>query len=209
MNEDGTESLMASDTAKKVFKVWRNLAETPNGLGDGSKEETGATWTAPFANGKIGIMPYPNTSIAAIIEAEAQGGFKCGVCPIPGTKAGDGSTFLGGDAMGISKDCKNLDQAWNFLAWLMTDEAQQKVFADNNDTASNLAVLADGYKDADERVRTFNSTIEHGNTPVSVNFNEAFNAAGSPWQILVQDAVWGDESKIDADNEAITDVLAQ
>lgn len=208
MNGDGTEALLGSDSAKAMLKVWRNLADTPNGLGDGSKEETGATWTAPFANGKIGVMPYPNTSIAAVIEAEAKGGFKCGVCPIPGTKEGEGSTFLGGDAMGISKDCKNVDQAWNFLAWLMSADAQKQVFADNGDTASNLKVLKEDYADADERVQTFNGTVAAGHTPVSANFNEAFNAAGSPWQILVQDAVWGDESKIDDDNDAITDILA-
>lgn len=209
MNEDGTEANLASDSAKATLKVWRNLAETPGGLGEGSKEETGATWTAPFANGVIGVMPYPNTSVAAIIEAEANGGFKCGVCAIPGNEPGTSSTYLGGDAMGISKDCKNVDQAWNFICWLMSEEAQQQVFADNNDTASNLKVLANGYENADERVRTFNATIETGHTPKSINFNEAFNAAGSPFQILVQDAVWGDESKIDADNQAITDVLAQ
>lgn len=209
ISEDGTEAYLNSDTAKSILKVWRNLAETPNGLGDGSKEETGATWTAPFANGNIGVMPYPNTSIASIIEAEADGGFECGVCIIPGTEAGDGSTYLGGDAMGISRNCEHVDQAWNFIAWLMTEEAQQEVFADNNDTASNLKVLANGYENADERVKTFNATIEHGHTPKAIYFNEAFNAAGSPWQILIQDAVWGDESKIDEDNQAITDVLSQ
>ena len=209
ISEDGTEAYLNSDTAKSILKVWRNLAETPNGLGDGSKEETGATWTAPFANGNIGVMPYPNTSIASIIEAEADGGFECGVCIIPGTEAGDGSTYLGGDAMGISRNCEHVDQAWNFIAWLMTEEAQQEVFADNNDTASNLKVLANGYENADERVKTFNATIEYGHTPKAIYFNEAFNAAGSPWQILIQDAVWGDESKIDEDNQAITDVLSQ
>ena len=209
LSEDGTEAYLNSDTAKEVLKVWRNLAETPNGLGDGSKEETGATWTAPFANGNIGVMPYPNTSIASIIEAEADGGFECGVCIIPGTKEGDGSTYLGGDAMGISRNCQHVDQAWNFIAWLMTEEAQQEVFADNNDTASNLKTLAEGYENADERVKAFNATIEYGHTPKAIYFNEAFNAAGSPFQILIQDAVWGDESKIDADNQAITDTLSQ
>ena len=209
LSEDGTESLLASDTAKAVYKTWRNLAETENGLGAGSQEETGATWTAPFANGVIGVMPYPNTSVTAIIEAEAEGGFRVGVCPIPGTKEGTSATYNGGDAMGISKNCQHVEQAWNFIAWLMTEEAQQEVFAANNDTASNLKVLANGYEDADERVKTSNATIETGHTPKSVNFNEAVNAAGSPWQILIQDAVWGDESKIDEDNQAITDVLSQ
>lgn len=211
MNDDGTVATLTNDSAKATFKVWRDLADTPNGLGDGSREETGATWTAPFANGAIGVMPYPNTSVTALIEAESKGGFHVGVCPIPGTKDGKSSTFLGGDAMGLSKDCKHVDQAWNFLYWLMSEDAQKKVFADNADTASNVKVLESAYADADERVKTINSVIIDGNgqTPVSANFNEAFNAAGSPWQILVQNQVWGDDTTLEADNQAITDVLAQ
>ena len=194
MNADGTEATLNNDSMKAVLDAYKTLAETDNGLGAGSKEETGATWTAPFANGNIGVMPYPNTSVTALIEAEADGGFEVGVAPIPGTKEGKTSTFLGGDAMGISKDCKNVAQAWNFLSWLMSSEAQKEVFADNGDTASNIETLKTAYADADERVQTINSVIIDGNgqTPKSAAFNEAFNAAGSPWQLLIQNAVWGD-----------------
>lgn len=195
---------------KAVLDAYKELANTTNGLGAGSKEETGATWTAPFANGNIGVMPYPNTSSTALFEAEKDGGFEVGVTPIPGTKEGKTSTFLGGDAMGISKDCKHVAQAWNFLAWLMSDDAQKEVFAANGDTASNIQTLKTAYDDADPRVQTINSVIIDGNgqTPKSAAFNEAFNAAGSPWQLLIQNAVWGD-GDLKADNQAITDVLGQ
>lgn len=211
MNEDGTEAMLNNDSMKAVLDGYKELADTTNGLGAGSKEETGATWTAPFANGKIGVMPYPNTSSTALFEAEEDGGFEVGVTPIPGTKEGKTSTFLGGDAMGISKDCKNVAQAWNFLAWLMSEDAQKEVFADNGDTASNIATLKNAYETADERVKIINSVIIDGNgqTPKSVNFNEAFNAAGSPWQLLIQNAVWGDGNSLKADNQAVTDVLGQ
>ncbi len=210
MNEDGTEATLNNDSMKAVLDAYKELADTTNGLGAGSKEETGATWTAPFANGKIGVMPYPNTSSTALFEAEADGGFEVGVTPIPGTKEGKTSTFLGGDAMGISKDCKNVAQAWNFLAWLMSNDAQTEVFADNGDTASNIQTLKTAYDDADPRVQTINSVIIDGNgkTPKSAAFNEAFNAAGSPWQLLIQNAVWG-TGDLKADNQAITDVLGQ
>ncbi|WP_288541340.1 sugar ABC transporter substrate-binding protein [uncultured Bifidobacterium sp.] len=210
MNDDGTEATLNNDSMKGVLDAYKELADTANGLGAGSKEETGATWTAPFANGKIGVMPYPNTSTTALFDAEKDGGFEVGVTPIPGTKEGKTSTFLGGDAMGISKDSKHVAQAWNFLSWLMSDDAQKEVFADNGDTASNIQTLKTAYQDADPRVQTINSVIIDGNgkTPKSAAFNEAFNAAGSPWQLLVQNAVWG-KSDLKADNQAITDVLNQ
>ena len=209
MNKDGSEATLDNDSMKGVLDAYKELANTTNGLGAGSKEETGATWTAPFANGKIGVMPYPNTSTTALFDAEKDGGFEVGVAPIPGTKEGKTSTFLGGDAMGISKDSKHVAQAWNFLYWLMQSDAQKEVFADQGDTASNIQTLKTAYKDADPRIQTINSVIIDGNgqTPKSLAFNEAFNAAGSPWQLLVQNAVWG-SGDLKADNKAVTDVLS-
>ena len=209
MNADGTEATLDNDSMTAVLDAYKELANTTNGLGAGSKEETGATWTAPFANGNIGVMPYPNTSSTALFEAEKDGGFEVGVTPIPGTKEGKTSTFLGGDAMGISKDSKHVAQAWNFLYWLMQSDAQKEVFADQGDTASNIQTLKTAYKDADPRIQTINSVIIDGNgqTPKSPAFNEAFNAAGSPWQLLVQNAVWG-SGDLKADNKAVTDVLS-
>ena len=209
MNKDGSEATLDNDSMKGVLDAYKELANTTNGLGAGSKEETGATWTAPFANGNIGVMPYPNTSSTALFEAEKDGGFEVGVTPIPGTKEGRTSTFLGGDAMGISKDSKHVAQAWNFLYWLMQSDAQKEVFADQGDTASNIQTLKTAYKDADPRIQTINSVIIDGNgqTPKSPAFNEAFNAAGSPWQLLVQNAVWG-SGDLKADNKAVTDVLS-
>lgn len=209
MNKDGSEATLDNDSMKGVLDAYKELANTTNGLGAGSKEGTGATWTAPFANGKIGVMPYPNTSTTALFDAEKDGGFEVGVAPIPGTKEGKTSTFLGGDAMGISKDSKHVAQAWNFLYWLMQSDAQKEVFADQGDTASNIQTLKTAYKDADPRIQTINSVIIDGNgqTPKSPAFNEAFNAAGSPWQLLVQNAVWG-SGDLKADNKAVTDVLS-
>ena len=178
MNKDGSEATLDNDSMKGVLDAYKELANTTNGLGAGSKEETGATWTAPFANGKIGVMPYPHTSTTALFDAEKDGGFEVGVAPIPGTKEGKTSTFLGGDAMGISKDSKHVAQAWNFLYWLMQSDAQKEVFADQGDTASNIQTLKTAYKDADPRIQTINSVIIDGNgqTPKSPAFNEAFNA---------------------------------
>lgn len=206
INADGTKAEVDSDPANAVYEAYRELNETANGLGAGSQEETGATWTAPFAEGRVGVMPYPFTAVTGMFEGNA---FDVGVSGIPGTESGKVSTFLGGDALGISSSCGDVDAAWDFMSWLMTAEAQQEVFADNNDTASNLKVLADGYKDADPRTLIANDTIQYGRTPVAVNFNEAFNAAGSPWQLLVQNAVFGSGDSLAADNEAVTAILSQ
>ena len=48
-----------------------------------------------------------------------------------------------------------------------------------------------------------------GDTPVALNFQQAFNAPNSPWLTLVRNAVLGDDRLVDKDNDGITSVLGQ
>lgn len=203
LSADGTEALLASDSAKELYTIYRELNEG-GAVGVGSKEETGTTWTAPFQEGKVGVMSYPNTLLTTVIEA----GIDVGVGPIPGIDGGE-STFLGGDAMGISKDSKNVEQAWHFLSWMLAEETQLNVVAKSGDVVSRVSLLDNEYSAADPRTLTINKVVEHGRTPVSVNFSEAFNAAGSPWITLFRNATFGDGATVDIDNEAITEILSQ
>ena len=129
MNAEGTASNLNGTAAKEVYAMWRELNQA-GAVAPASKEETGATWVGDFQQGKIGVMPYPATLLAT-----ADKSVKVGVTPIPGVDGGQ-STFIGGDGIGISKDSKVTDQAWNFLSWLMSDAAQVEVLAKTNSTVA-------------------------------------------------------------------------
>ena len=45
---------------------------------------------------------------------------------------------------------------------------------------------------------TINEVAGKGETPVALNFQQAFNAPNSPWLTLVRDAVLGDGGKVDS-----------
>lgn len=203
LSEDGTESLMDGEAAQEVYATYARLQEA-GAIGAGSREETGATWTAPFSNGEVGVMQYPNTAVAAAVEA----GIDVGVTPIPGVDGGQ-STFLGGDAMGISKDSENVAQAWNFLAWMLSDETQLEVIAKAGDVPGRISLLENEYASADPIALTMNKVVEDGRTPVAPYFAEAFNASGSPWVTLFRNAVFDGTDTVDEDNAAITEILAQ
>lgn len=200
MNADGTQALLASDSAKKIYATWRDLwqsgAVTPS-----SKDEAGPTWTAAFTEGKVGIMMYPATLLSSTP-------FDAGVAGIPGPDGG-ASTFLGGDGIGISKDSTKSDQAWNFLTWMLSEDAQVGVLAKDGDVVSRADFATNEYSSADPRVLTINQVAAKGGTPVALNFQEAFNSPTSPWLELVRNAVLGDGSTIDKDNDAISAVLSQ
>lgn len=205
MNADGTESLLDGDSAKAVYKTWHDL-NAAGAIAPGAQDETGATWTAGFQNGQVGVMPYPATLLPTVAKT-----VDVGVAPIPGVNGG-GSTFIGGDGIGISKDSAKSDQAWNFLSWLMSKEAQVDVLAAGGTTPSRSDLADNQYSQADPRVAVINevAAAADSKTPFAPNFQTAFNATGSPWVTLLRDQVFGDgdAAKLESDNEAITAALA-
>ncbi|GAA2078122.1 ABC transporter substrate-binding protein [Microbacterium hatanonis] len=200
LGAEGTESLLASDTAQEVYATWKDLYDS-GAIAPGSAEETGATWVAEFQEGNVGIMPYPATLLSSL-------DFDAGVAGIPGVDDGV-STFVGGDGIGLSKDSKQAAQAWNFLSWLMSEDAQVEVLAKDGNAVSRSDLADNEYSAADPRLVTINEVASQGDTPVSANFQQAFNAPGSPWLTLVRNAVMGDGSSIEADNDEITAILNQ
>jgi multiple sugar transport system substrate-binding protein len=200
LSEDGTESLLASDTAQQVYDTWRDLWESGAVL-PSSQDEAGPTWTAGFTEGKVGLMMYPATLLSSTP-------FEAGVAGIPGPTGG-ASTFVGGDGIGISKDSEKGAQAWNFLNWLMSEEAQVEVLAKNNDVVARADFASNEYSEADERLVTINEVAAQGDTPVALNFQQAFNAPSSPWLTLIRNAVLGEGGTVEADNEEITSILQQ
>ena len=200
MNEDGTESLLNSDTAKDIYSTWNDLWESGAVL-PSSQDEAGPTWTAGFTEGNVGLMFYPATLLSSTP-------FDVGVAGIPGPEGG-ASTFVGGDGIGISKDSKKAAQAWNFLSWMMSEDAQVEVLAKDNDVVSRSDLSSNKYSDKDPRLVTINEVAANGDTPVALNFQQAFNAPGSPWLTLVRNAVLDGSDTVDADNEGITEILQQ
>ena len=199
MNEDGTESFLGGDEAKAVYAVYRGLAA--DGIaGPGTKDETGATWVAPFPDGNIGVMPMPSTMLGSMPATT-------GVAAIPGVDGGE-STFVGGDSIGISATSKNPDAAWDFLAWTLGDEAQVEVLAKNGDVVARTDLASNKYSEKDPRVVTINEVAGAGKTPFSLNFGAAFNDPNGPWLTLFRNQVFGDADSLDADNDARTNVLA-
>ncbi|QGU28864.1 sugar ABC transporter substrate-binding protein [Microbacterium oryzae] len=200
LSEDGTEAMLDGDAAQEIYATWKGLADD-GVLAPGSEDETGATWVAGFQEGKVGIMPYPATLLPSL-------SFDAGVAGLPGVDGG-ASTFVGGDSIGISKDSDLSGQAWNFLSWMMSEEAQVDVLAQGGNAVSRGDLADNEYASADPRLVAINEVAAQGDTPVATHFQEAFNAAGSPWLTLVRNEVLGDGGTLEEDNAALTEILSQ
>ena len=197
MNEDGTESFLASPEAQAVYDVWKGLVDD-DVVAPGYQDEAGATWVSIFPEGNVGVMPMPSTQLGLMPED-----LDVGVAPIPGIEGG-ASTFVGGDSIGIAANSEIPDQAWNFIAWTLSDEAQVEVVAENRDVVFRTDLASNRYSEQDERLVTINEVAAEGRTPYALRFGETFNDPQGPWLPLVRNYVLGDGTSLEEDNAAIT-----
>lgn len=202
MNEDGTQSLVDKSPMTDVFAVYRSLYEK-GVTGPTAKEEQGPTWTGFFPKGEIGVMPMPSTTLG-LMPAD----MKIGVAPIAGPDGGQ-STFVGGDSVGISATSQHPDEAWDFLAWSVSDEAQVEVMAKNKDVVARTDLADNKYSSADPRVVLINSLVAKGRTPYALKFGQTFNDPQGPWLRLAREAVFGDASKLASLNASVDQSLQQ
>ena len=92
-----------------------------------ARAETGETFHLRFGSGKIGMMGTGNFNITLAKEQNPDMDF--GIALLPGVKSGEVSSFAGGDIVTIPKGSKRVDDAVDFMKFLLSDETQVEVYA--------------------------------------------------------------------------------
>jgi len=186
LNDQGTASTVDNDTAAKVYDLYRKMYQ--NGIVPKAvKNESGPTWTQAFGEGKIGIQPMGATGLQGIKEGPD---LQVGVAPIPGLTGGS-SSFVGGDVLGIGSNSTHAAQAWDFISWTLSQDAQVNVVAKSRNITVRSDLADNSYAKADPRLGVFNKLAGEGQTPISINFGRTFNDPNGPWTATVIDAVFG------------------
>ncbi|WP_433003546.1 ABC transporter substrate-binding protein [Kribbella sp. CA-294648] len=204
LDAEGTKATVDSQQMTDVFALYRKLYEE-GVAAPASRDEAGPTWLGALQSGKVGIAPGPSVWLGLIEEK----GVKMGVAPIPGIDGGE-STFIGGDSIGIGATSGKQAQAWDFLAWTLSDDAQGEVVAKNKGVPVRTDLAANKYSKEAPRLVTINSLVAKGRTPYAKNFNASFNDPQSPWLQTVRGALFGDAgTSLRSGNSAITKSLQQ
>jgi multiple sugar transport system substrate-binding protein len=196
LNEDGTEAYLDSDAARAVYDIYQGLVDDDI-IAPGTRDEAGPTWTGVFPEGNIGVMPMPSTTLGLMPDD-----LDVGVAPIPGIEGGR-STFVGGDAIGIAHNSDVPDQAWHFLSWTLSEEAQIEVVAAHADVVGRTDLASNPYTEDDPRAVLINEMVGEGETPFSMNFGQTFNDPQGPWIPLFRHAVFEDGEDIEQHNDNI------
>jgi multiple sugar transport system substrate-binding protein len=176
-----------NDAFKAIFGLYRQLT-AENLVASGDKTQDGSTWPNNFLSGKVGMLALGSPIVGSLLSQHT---FDWGVTSLMAPDGSKTSTFVGGDVAGISKSSKHADQAWDFLAWTLGDDAQVNIIAKNGDLPCRTDLTGNQYTAADPRTKFIADGLANGVTPYALPFGDVFNNPNGPWVQTIQAAIYG------------------
>jgi multiple sugar transport system substrate-binding protein len=197
----GDEPLVG-EGVKQVLQFERDMVKSGN-VHESNRAENGETFHLQFGSGKVGMMGTGNFNIT--LAREQNPNMKFGIALLPGMKEGSSASFIGGDLLVIPKGSKRVDDAIDFMKFLISDEVQVEGYAKALNLTTRSDMVDNKYFKAEPLVQDVAKALSVGRTPYTTTFFEQINSPQGPWLQMLQRAYYTD----DALDEIIADAKEQ
>jgi multiple sugar transport system substrate-binding protein len=205
----GDEALVPEEAIAPVLE-WARMMHTEGHIDPAAQSEDGATFAQQFGSGRTGIMGTGNFNITLVSGAEGIEGqnpdMNFGVTLLPGFNTGDAASFLGGDIVVVPQGSERLDDAVDFMNFILSDEVQVEVYAKlyNMTTRTDPELIDNPYYAEVPLLTDVAAAIEIGQTPFTLKFFEMINSPQGPWLQMLQRVYYSDDdiSTVIADAKA-------
>ena len=207
LSADFSEPTLTDPIVKDALQLYRTMWEEKL-IPEGAQVDDGANFVNAFGTGKIGMAGTGAFGINTYKKDFPDLDF--GVSLLPG-KDGGTASFGGGDVIGIPKGSAYVNEAWEFIQWVLSDDVQLEVYAANNNLPLRISLADNKYFKEDPRLAVAASTLSVGHTPYSLVYNDLFNDKNGPWLLMLQTAIFdGDiDGAIEQAQQNFTDIMAK
>lgn len=186
----GDEPLVG-DGVKQVLQFTRDMVKSGN-VHASDRTENGETFHLQFGSGKVGMMGTGNFNITLARQQNPTMNF--GISLLPGMPANSSASFIGGDLVVVPKGSKRVDDAVNFMKFLLSDEVQVEVYAKALNLTTRSDMVDNKYFKAEPLVQDVAKALAVGRTPYTLTFFEQINSPQGPWLKMLQRAYYTDDN---------------
>ena len=186
----GDEPLVG-DGVKQVLEFERSMVKAGN-VHESDRAENGETFHLQFGSGKVGMMGTGNFNIS--LARDQNPTMKFGIALLPGMTEGSSASFIGGDLLVIPKGSKRVDDAVDFMKFLISDEVQVEGYAKALNLTTRSDMVDNKYFKAEPLVQDVAKALSVGRTPYTTTFFEQINSPQGPWLQMLQRAYYTDDS---------------
>lgn len=198
-----TDEPLKGEPVKQVFEwarsMWKEGLIKPEAQAVSSED-----FHLQFATDKYGIFGTGNFNLALLQSQNPAMFDEVGVGFLPGVEKGQVASFAGGDIVTIPKGSKRVQDAVDFMKFILSDEVQVEVYAKNLNLTTR-ADKADNQYFTDPRIKKMAEAIGIARTPYTEKFFEMINSPQGPWLQGLQRVYFSD----DPIDTIITDMKAQ
>jgi multiple sugar transport system substrate-binding protein len=186
-----TDEPLKGDAVKQVFEwarsMWKEGLIKPEAQAVSSED-----FHLQFATDKYGIFGTGNFNLALLKDQNPKMFDEVGVGFLPGLEKGQVASFAGGDIVTIPKGSKRVQDAVDFMKFILSDEVQVEVYAKNLNLTTR-ADKADNQYFTDPRIKKMAEAIGVARTPYTEKFFEMINSPQGPWLQGLQRVYFSDD----------------
>jgi multiple sugar transport system substrate-binding protein len=175
-NARRTKVTLNSKEAEEALQYWADLAKSaPAGAPTYAYDD----YYNGFTSEKVAMIFGGSWHIVAMSNDKPLLDF--GVVLFPTPKEGQpSSSFMGADDIGIPAQTKHFEEAWEFLKFAISDEAQRDIIAKAKTVPGRLDIaLKNEYFDEDPRHYVFAQSGKVGKAPYTTKWVEETNILGA------------------------------
>lgn len=184
LSGDGKKAMLDSPQVTGALQLYKDMW-SDGSIPSAAKNDAGTQQIPLFTSGKVGMVTLGAFAIPTMQKAK----INFGVTPIPG-KAGNESSFAGGDVISVINGTKNQAGAEDFVKWA-TDAQAQTFLAHNGSVPVRTDLIDKIYAPQGPAFKVFGRLMGIGHTPYSVVENPIFNDNNGPWVKMINDSVFG------------------
>jgi multiple sugar transport system substrate-binding protein len=198
--ECGDEALTGDNIAEVL--AWARMMHKEELIDPAAQAETGETFAEVFGSGKVGIMGTGNFNVA--LAKQQNPDIDLGVTVLPGLESGTSASFAGGDIVTVPKGSERVDDAVDFMKFILSDDIQVNQYAKLGNMTTRSDMADNEFSNQDEDVADTAQALPIAQTPYTLTFFEQINSPQSPWLQMLQRVYYTDDdiAEIIADTKA-------
>jgi len=187
---DANDEPLTGDNLIAVLE-WARMMHREGHINPANQAENGETFHLQFGSGKVGMMGTGNFNITLAREQNPDMNF--GITLLPGLEPGSSASFAGGDIVTIPKGSKRVEDAVDFMKFILSDEVQVEVYAKLLNMTTRGDMVDNKYYAAEPLIQDVAKAIDIGVTPYTLKFFELINSPQGPWLQMLQRVYYTDE----------------
>ncbi|TCN21162.1 ABC transporter substrate-binding protein [Mesobacillus foraminis] len=196
-NDDSTKSALKSKEALEALQYYTDLTRKDNVTPEGVVTYSWAQTQDAFTSGKASMILTGNFVINTLNKEYPD--IDYGVTLIPKNEGKEHSSFAGGELIAIPNGSKYPEEAWEFIEYALSEEAQIDVFAKSGTIPIRTDLFDNQYFKEEPRYQVFAEALKVGNTPYTTKYTEIFS---QPLLNAMQSALKGDVTPEEAFKKA-------